>query len=147
MTIKPVRLTREYFRAWIDITTRWGDNDQYGHVNNVQYYSFFDTAVNQWLIQKNLLDPANGTLIGLVVQSHCDFHDAVSFPGVVQAGVRVAQLGCSSVRYEIGLFLPGKMLASASGYFIHVYVDRLTRRPVELPATWREPLEALLGSA
>jgi acyl-CoA thioester hydrolase len=143
MTSKPAPLQRSDFKEWIEITSRWGDNDQYGHINNVQYYSFFDTAVNQLLMQKQLLDPAHGALIGLVVQSHCDFHDALSFPGVVQAGVRVAHLGRSSVRYEIGLFSPGKIPASASGYFVHVYVDRNSRRPTHLPETWREPLEAL----
>lgn len=125
------------------IPTRWMDNDTYGHVNNVVYYSWFDTAVNAWLIEHGLLDPEHGETIGLVVESGCSYHRAVSFPGTVNAMLRVAHLGRSSVRYEIGLFTDGYAEAAATGHFIHVYVDRATRRPVALPQRWRDVLSNL----
>ncbi len=141
MTSKVNALARDQFKQWIDISSRWGDNDQYGHINNVLYYSFFDTAVNQLLMQHQLLDPHRGNIIGLVVQSHCDFLEGLSFPGLIQAGVRVAHLGRTSVKYEIGLFSAGKIQSAAHGHFVHVYVDRHTRRPIELPPSWRVLLE------
>jgi acyl-CoA thioester hydrolase len=110
------------------------DNDVYGHVNNVQYYSFFDTAVNRYLIAAGALDIHAGAVIGLVVETHCNYFAPLAFPQDVEAGIRVAQRGRSSVRYEIGLFAPGAALAAATGHFVHVYVDRATRRPVALPA-------------
>jgi acyl-CoA thioester hydrolase len=141
---KSESLPRTHFSAWIDISSRWSDNDQYGHINNVVYYSFFDTAVNQLLIQMNLLDPKNSDVIGLVVQSHCEFTQSLSFPCPIQAGVRVAHIGRSSVRYEIGLFAAGKMYSAANGYFVHVYVDRHSRIPVAVAPTWRERLACLM---
>jgi acyl-CoA thioester hydrolase len=125
------------------ITTRWMDNDVYGHVNNVVYYSFFDTTVNKYLIDRGALDLAASPVIGLVVDTRCSYFSELSFPGVVESGLRVATVGTSSVRYEVGLFAAGAPLTAASGYFVHVYVDRVTRRPTALPAPLREALEPL----
>ena len=133
-----------HFRA---ITTRWMDNDVYGHVNNVQYYSFFDTVVNGYLIESGALDIAASTVIGLVVETHCNFFSGLTFPDKVDAGLRVARIGDSSVRYEIGLFAAGAERAAAQGHFVHVYVDRSTRRPTRLPDALREALTPLLSSA
>lgn len=125
------------------ITTRWHDNDAYGHVNNVVYYAFFDTVVNTWLVDNGLLDIGGGEVIGLVVETGCRYHAPVSFPDRVVAGLRVAHLGRSSVRYEIGIFRNAETSASASGHFVHVYVDRDTRRPTPLPAPLRAALAGL----
>jgi acyl-CoA thioester hydrolase len=127
-----------------DISTRWMDNDAYGHVNNVVYYSWFDTVVNQYLIHKGLLDITEGKVIGLVVETHCNYFRPLAFPEPVRAGLRVAHLGRSSVRYEIGIFSATEPIACASGYFVHVYVDRVTRRPCELPPALRHELSQLL---
>ncbi len=126
------------------IPTRWMDNDVYGHVNNVVYYSFFDTAVNAALIERQLLDPAGSPIIGLVVETGCRYHAALSFPQDVQAAIRVAHIGKSSVRYEVGLFATESDLAAAEGHFVHVYVDRATRRPAPLPAPLRDFLTTLV---
>jgi acyl-CoA thioester hydrolase len=115
----------------------------YGHVNNVEYYSFFDTVINAWLIREGGLDPAAGEVIGLCAESHCAFRAPLAFPDEVEAGLAVVHLGRSSVRYEIGLFRPGTENPAASGWFVHVFVDRAERRPVELPARLREALERL----
>ena len=131
---------RVAYAAFSPISTRWMDNDVYGHVNNVVYYSFFDTAVNGLLIAAGVLDIHGGDVIGLVVETHCNYFAPIAFPQAVTAGVRVAQLGRSSVRYEIGLFAGDAPESAAAGHFIHVYVDRATRRPVPLP----EPLKAVL---
>ena len=133
---------RAAYAAFRDITTRWMDNDVYGHVNNVVYYSFFDTAVNGLLIDARVLDIHAGDVIGLVVETQCNYFAPIAFPQAVTAGVRVAQLGRSSVRYEIGLFAGDAPESAAAGHFVHVYVDRETRRPVPLP----EPLRAVLQS-
>jgi acyl-CoA thioester hydrolase len=128
-----------------EITTRWMDNDAYGHVNNVVYYSFFDTAVNGWLIERGALDIAASPVVGFVVETGCHYFAPLAYPQTVTAGVRVAQLGRSSVRYEIALFAPGAEEAAAQGHFVHVYVERSTRRPVrELPPELRRALEPLL---
>jgi acyl-CoA thioester hydrolase len=124
------------------ITTRWKDNDVYGHVNNVEYYSFFDTVINEYLIAEGGLDIADGAVIGLCAESHCKFHAALAFPETVTAGLRVVHLGRSSVRYEIGLFGEDGSLA-ATGWFVHVFVDRASRRPVEIPDGLRRALERL----
>ncbi len=116
------------------IPTRWLDNDVYGHVNNVHFYSYFDTVVNQYLIEVGVLDPATSAVIGLVVETKCNYFVSVSFPERLDAGLRVARIGGSSVRYEIGLFRVGSQTAAAQGHFIHVYVDRESRRPAPLPA-------------
>jgi acyl-CoA thioester hydrolase len=133
---------RAAYAAYRPITTRWMDNDVYGHINNVVYYSFFDTAVNGLLMDAGVLDIHHGDVIGLVVETGCNYFAPIAFPQAVDAGVRVARLGRSSVRYEIGLFADGAPACAAAGHFVHVYVDRATRRPVPLP----EPLRAVLQS-
>jgi len=139
--IKPEPLASyKVFRA---IDTRWMDNDAYGHVNNVVYYSWFDTAVNGYLIEQGVLDIHRGDTIGLVVQTHCNYFSAIAFPQTVRAGLRVAHLGRSSVRYEIGLFADDESLTAARGHFVHVYVDRHTRRPVPLTGPLKAVLEKL----
>jgi acyl-CoA thioester hydrolase len=144
---RPQPHNRADYLQFLPITTRWMDNDQYGHVNNVVYYSYFDTVVNRYLIEQGALDVANGEVIGLVVETHCEYFQPVSFPAMVHAGLRVARVGSSSVRYEIGLFADTSPLAAAQGHFVHVYVDRATRRPAPLPAPLREALEPLLVAA
>ena len=124
------------------ITTRWMDNDAYGHVNNVVYYSYFDTVVNTWLIRNGLLDVEKSPVIGLVVETGCQYFAPLAYPEDVIAALRVGHLGRSSVRYEIALFGAGET-AAAQGHFIHVYVDRATRRPVSLPESLRAALETL----
>lgn len=128
------------------IPTRWADNDIYGHVNNVVYYSWFDTAVNAFLIEAGALDIHAGETIGLVVETQCNYFAPLAFPQMVEAGLRVALLGSSSVRYEIGLFAQGEAQTAAAGHFVHVYVHRETRRPCALPAALRQTLEPLVVS-
>ena len=135
---------RSQFRHFETITTRWMDNDAYGHVNNVVYYSYFDTVVNRYLIEAGALDIEHSRVIGLVVETQCNYFASIAFPQKVEAGLRVARLGASSVRYEIGLFAEGEPLAAACGHFVHVYVDRDTRRPVALPAPLQHALQGLL---
>ena len=125
------------------MTTRWRDNDVYGHVNNVIYYAFFDTVVNQYLIEQGVLDPLNGAVIGLVVETRCHYFSPISFPDRVVAALRVEHIGNSSVRYEIGLFRNDEAVAAAQGRFVHVYVDRTTRRPAPLEDRMRAMLEPL----
>ena len=138
--------TRAGYARFVGITTRWMDNDVYGHVNNVVYYSFFDTAVNGILVEAGVLDFAKGPVIGLVVETGCRYASPIAFPDRLTAGVRVARLGTSSVRYEVGLFRNDDDQASAQGHFVHLYVRRATRRPVPLPAALRSVLEALQRS-
>jgi acyl-CoA thioester hydrolase len=135
--------TRCNYPRFRTITTRWMDNDVYGHVNNVVYYSFFDTAVNAPLIDEGLLDPKNGDVIGLVVETGCRYASALSFPETVDAGIRVAHIGNSSVRFEVGLFKQGNDVAAAEGFFVHVYVGAVTRRPTPIPPALRSFLEGL----
>jgi len=137
-------LPRSQFPHFQAITTRWMDNDVYGHVNNVVHYSYFDTAVNRYLIEAGALDIHAGEVIGLVVQTQCHYFESLAFPQTVHAGLRVARLGGSSVRYELGLFADEAPLAAAVGRFVHVYVDRSTRRPVPLPEKLRAALAPLL---
>lgn len=141
---KPQPEPRGNYKAFRVIGTRWMDNDAYGHVNNVVYYSWFDTAVNAHLIEQGALDIQHGETIGLVVETHCNYFSSVEFPQAVEAGLRVAHMGKSSVRYEIGLFVQGQPMTAAKGHFVHVYVDRHTRRPVPLPAKLKSVLESLL---
>lgn len=141
---RPAPEPREAYKHFERITTRWSDNDVYGHLNNVVYYSLFDTVVNQTLIDAGVLDIHEGEVIGLVVETHCNYFSPLAFPQAVEAGVRVAHLGRSSVRYEIGLFGEGEALSAAHGHFVHVYVDKLTRRPVALPANFNDFLGGLL---
>lgn len=122
------------------------DNDLYGHVNNVVHYSWFDTAVNAHLIEQGVLDIHAGDTIGLVIETQCNYFAPLAFPQTVEAGIRVARIGSSSVRYEVGLFAAGEALSAAAGHFVHVYVDRATRRPVMVPAPLRSVLETLLVS-
>ncbi len=129
------------------ITTRWMDNDAYGHVNNVVYYSYFDTVVNEWLIREGLLDVEKGALIGLVVETGCRYFEPLTYPETVTAALRVAHVGNSSVRYEVALFGEGRDRAAAQGHFVHVYVDRATRRPAPLPDEWRRRLATLAPKA
>jgi acyl-CoA thioester hydrolase len=131
---RPQPAAREDYRVFRPIGTRWMDNDVYGHVNNVVYYSWFDTVVNAYLTEQGALDVQRGAIIGLVVETHCNYFAPVEFPQVVEGGLRVATTGTSSVRYEVGLFAQGEPLSAARGHFVHVYVDRATRRPVPLPA-------------
>ncbi|MGH7048785.1 MAG: acyl-CoA thioesterase [Stellaceae bacterium] len=137
---RPRRVDYRYFQA---ITTRWKDNDAFGHVNNVEYYSYFDTAVTFFLIEHNLIGVAAGEIITVVVETSCRFHASVAFPDRVTVGVRVARIGGSSVRYEIAVFRNDEDLAAADGHFVHVYVDRVTMRPVPVPAESREALRAI----
>jgi acyl-CoA thioester hydrolase len=125
------------------LATRWKDNDVYGHVNNVEYYSFFDTVINAWLIREGGLDIHAGAVIGLCAESHCAFRAAVSFPDEIQAGLRVGHLGRTSVRYELGLFKDGACVAT--GWFVHVFVERESRRPAQMPEQLRDALERLRG--
>ena len=141
---RPQPEPRENYRAFRRITTRWMDNDQYGHVNNVIYYSWFDTAVNAHLIEQGALDTAAGQTIGFVVETQCLYFAPLAFPQNVDAGIRVAHMGSSSVRYEVGLFAEGAATTAARGHFVHVYVDRATQRPVPLPAALKAALEPLL---
>lgn len=134
---------RNAYRHFQVIPTRWMDNDVYGHVNNVVYYSYFDTVVNQYLIEQGVLDIGNSTVIGLVVETQCKYFASIAFPDVVHAGLRVAKLGNSSVRYEIGLFKNESLTAAAQGHFVHVYVDRASRRSTPLPADFRSALEKI----
>ena len=131
------------FPVRVPLATRWADNDIYGHVNNVTYYSYFDTAVNQLLIGRGALDIHGGAVIGLVVETGCQFFAPAAFPDVLDIGIRVAHLGRSSVRYELGVFRPAEASACAQGFFVHVYVDRQTRRPVGLPPELRQVLAEL----
>ncbi|MDO5624077.1 MAG: thioesterase family protein [Pseudomonadota bacterium] len=140
---RPAPEPRSAYRAFRLITTRWMDNDQYGHVNNVVYYSWFDTAVNAHLIAHGALDPAASQVIGLVVETQCHYFAPLAFPQNIEAGIRVAHMGTSSVRYEVGLFAEGAPMTAASGHFVHVYVDRTTQRPVPLPAPLKAVLEQL----
>lgn len=142
-TARPQAESRERYRAFRAITTRWMDNDQYGHVNNVVYYSWFDTAVNAHLIEQGALDPASGDTIGLVIETQCQYFESLAFPQTIEAGIRVAHLGRSSVRYEVGLFAQGAPMTAAKGHFVHVYVDRVSQRPVPLPAALKAVLERL----
>jgi acyl-CoA thioester hydrolase len=143
MVERPSASERSAYKEFRALTTRWMDNDPYGHMNNVVHYSLFDTAVNGWLIEQGVLDFLAGEQIGLVVETGCRYFSELAFPELVTAGLRVARLGTSSVRYEIGLFRNDEAKAAAEGFFVHVYVDRLTRRPAPLGPTFRAALERL----
>jgi len=144
MTTRPQPDGRDAYPRFVSLTTRWMDNDVYGHLNNVVYYSLFDTAVNSLLIEAGALDIHGGEVIGLVVETHCNFFESLAFPQRIEAGVRVANQGRSSVRYEIGLFAESAPLCAARGHFVHVYVDRDSRRPVAaLPDAYLQTLKSL----
>ena len=137
------RASRYDYRHFTSLTTRWSDNDAYGHLNNVVYYSLFDTAVNVALIEAGLLDVERSPVVGLVAETSCRYFEALAFPDAVEAGLRVAKIGRSSVRYELAIFRKGAAEAAAHGHLVHVYVDRATRRPVVVPAEVRRFLETL----
>jgi acyl-CoA thioester hydrolase len=142
---RPQAQPRSAFKVFRTITTRWMDNDAYGHVNNVVYYSWFDTAVNAHLIEHGALDIHHGDTIGLVIETQCNYFSPLAFPQTIEAGIRVAKLGASSVRYEVGLFAQGAELCAAHGHFVHVYVDKENRRPVKaLPLNLKTVLETLV---
>lgn len=141
--IRPQPEPRSAYRSFMPITTRWADNDVYGHVNNVVYYAWFDTAVNGHLIEQGVLDIHAGTMIGLVVETQCHYFSPISFPQRVTAGIRVAHLGKSSVRYEVGLFADDEPLSAAKGHFVHVMVSRQSRRPAEIAPDLLRAVKAL----
>jgi acyl-CoA thioester hydrolase len=133
---------RSAYKIFRNIATRWADNDAYGHVNNVVYYSWFDTSVNGWLIERGAIDIHTGPVIGFVVETHCSYFSPMAFPEDVVAGIRIAHVGTSSVNYEIGIFPADPDLpCSAKGHFVHVYVDRATQKPCPLPRTLTSVLE------
>lgn len=134
---------RSAFPHFMALPTRWMDNDSYGHVNNVNYYSFFDTAVNRFLIDRGVLDIHKDEVVGFVVETSCSYFSSISFPDTIHVGVRVAKLGNSSVRYELALYRNDAPLPSAAGHFVHVYVDRTSNTSVPIPAPVREVLQAL----
>lgn len=134
---------RSDYKHFHDITTRWMDNDAYGHVNNVVYYSWFDTVVNQFLIRKGVLDIEHSQVIGLVIETQCNYFASVAFPQRITAGLRVAKLGNSSVRYEVAIFREDEERASAQGHFVHVYVDRDSRKPSTIPDAMRQLLQTI----
>lgn len=134
---------RSKFNVWRTITTRWADNDAYGHVNNTVYYEWFDSAVNGWLVDCGMLDIATGDPIALVAETRCTYFAPLAFPQPVVVGLAVASLGRSSIRYRIGIFAEGAAEAAAQGEFVHVVVDRASRKPVAIPAQWRRELEAI----
>lgn len=137
--------TRQKYVYFLPIATRWMDNDVYGHVNNVQYYSFFDTVIGHYLIHEGGLDFRHDTIIGFAIESQCQYKRAIAYPDLVEAGLRVARIGNSSVRYEIGIFTAGYEEAAATGYFVHVFVDRTNgNRPTPVPIKIRTALEKLL---
>jgi len=141
---KPVLKNRDQFKFFLDIQTRWADNDIYGHVNNVTYYSYFDTAANALLIQKTGFDIHQSQSIGLVVDSACSFFQELSFPEIIQVGVAIGKIGNTSLRYELAIFKQGQEQASAQGHFVHVFVDRETRKTVPISESFREVLEKFL---
>lgn len=135
--------TRAQFKVWQKFTTRWADNDAYGHVNNTVFYQWFDSAVNGWLVGQGLLDIQAGNPIALVAETRCSYLAPLEFPQDVDVGLAVAKLGASSVRYSIGVFAQGADIAAAQGEFVHVLVDRMSRRPVDMPADWRSALMSI----
>lgn len=143
MSRQPYRARADY-AAFRSITTRWADNDVYGHVNNVVYYAFFDTVINRYLIAEGGLDIHRGAVVGFAVQSSCTFAGSVAYPDALEGGLRIAKLGTSSVRYEVAIFRQGDPSARAFGDFTHVFVDRATQRPVPLPAPLRAALARLV---
>ena len=142
MPEKP-QITRAEYGYSHTLTTRWLDNDIYGHVNNALYYAFFDTAINEYLIAEGGLDINGGSAVAFAAESQCQYLHPLAFPGVIEIAMRVGKLGNSSVRYELAIFKHGESLAAAVGYFVHVFVDRETQKPVAMPAQIRAALERL----
>ncbi len=135
--------TREAFGHFQEITTRWADNDVFAHVNNVIYYSYFDTAVTEFLIRNGVLDIEKSDVVGLVVNTQCNYFSSIAFPDRVHVGLRIANQGTSSVRYDIAIFRNDEQTASAQGHFVHVYDDRATNRPVPVPQNLVRALEKI----
>ena len=142
MPEKP-QITRAEYAHFLTLPTRWMDNDIYGHVNNALYYAFFDTAINEYLIAEGGLDITTGTVVAFAVESQCQYLWPLAFPGVLEIGLRVGKLGNSSVRYELAIFKQGETFAAAAGYFVHVFVDRESQKPVPMPTRIRAALERL----
>jgi acyl-CoA thioester hydrolase len=140
---RPTRSHREDYKAFCTVPTRWADNDVYGHVNNVVYYEWFDTAVNGWLLQQGALDVGTSLIIGIVAETSCTYFESVSFPDPVEIGIAIVHVGRSSATYAIGVFKPGIAQAIAQGRFTHVHVDSLTRRPVPIPKATRALMQAI----
>ena len=143
MPEKP-QISRTEYPHFLALATRWMDNDIYGHVNNALYYAFFDTTINEYLIAEGGLDITASAVVAFAAESQCQYLRPLAFPGVIDVGLRVGKLGNSSVRYELAIFKQGETYAAASGYFVHVFVDRETQRPVPMPATIRMALERLM---
>ena len=140
---KPPAPSRNHYHWFTPITTRWSDNDIYGHVNNVIYYSYFDSVANRYLIEVGKLDIHNGDTVGLVVNSSCNYHAPIAYPQALEGALRVDRLGNSSVVYGIGIFAEGSGEACANGSFTHVFVDRASNRPVPIPEPMRSALEGI----
>lgn len=137
------QITRAQYPHFLTLPTRWTDNDIYGHINNALYYAFFDTTINEYLIAEGGLDITTGPVIAFAAESHCQYLRPLAFPGTIDVGLRVGKLGNSSVRYELAIFKQGESFAAAAGYFVHVFVDRVTQRPVPMPISIRIALERL----
>jgi acyl-CoA thioester hydrolase len=140
---RPKPLGREAYARFVTVTSRWGDNDSYGHINNSAYYFFFDSAINGLLVEAGLLDPATSDVIGLAASNACDYFSSLAFPDLVEIGVAVEAIGSSSVRYRVGAFKAGAALAAAQGHFVHVYVRRVDQRPVPIPSAHRFHMDRL----
>ena len=145
MSQKP-QISRAEYPHYTSLPTRWMDNDVYGHVNNALYYAFFDTAINEYLIAEGGLDITAGTVVAFAAESQCQYLRPLAFPGTIEIGLRVGKLGNSSVRYELAIFKQGEPLAAAAGYFVHVFVNRETQKPVPIPTAIRTALERLVPS-
>ncbi|KAB2920517.1 MAG: acyl-CoA thioesterase [Hyphomicrobiaceae bacterium] len=146
MSGRPPPEQRSAYPHFLEIPTRWNDNDSYRHVNNAVYYEYFDTVVNRFLIDNDVLDVERSAVIAVVAETHCRFFSQIAFPSQVHAGLRIAHLGTSSIRYEIGLFRDDERTASAQGHFVHVCVDRGTSRPVPVPRKLKDLLGSLMVS-
>jgi acyl-CoA thioester hydrolase len=138
------QVLRTEYPHFLALPTRWMDNDIYGHINNALYYAFFDTAINEYLIAEGRLNITSGAVVAFAAESHCQYLRPLAFPEVIDVGLRVGKLGNSSVRYELAIFKPGEEVAAANGYFVHVFVDRATQRPVPIPGAIRMALERLI---
>jgi acyl-CoA thioester hydrolase len=136
--------TRAAYKHFLRIPTRWKDNDVYRHVNNTEYYSYFDTVINEYLIRAGGLDYEHGEVVGLAIETRCEFHKPIKFPQVIEAGLRVGKLGTSSVRYEVGIFIEGDSDCAAHGHFVHVFVRRPDNKPTPIPPPLRAAMERLL---
>ena len=144
---RPGPATRGRFKAFRPLTTRWVDNDAFGHVNNAVYYSYFDTALTAWLVERGLLHPSQGSHVVVVAENSCRYHREVAFPEALEVGLVLARLGSSSLRWEMAVFRPGEAEATADGHFVHVHVERASRRPVPVPAAARALLADVLEGA